>query len=57
MTTDLDGTPLVILSEEEALAVYYLLRSKRWYKLSYMQRKVAQKISKTLAMPPLGDEL
>ncbi len=54
MSTDIDGSKIVILSEAEALKVYFLLREALGQRcLSTLEHKLAEKISRDLNFPPL----
>lgn len=55
-STDIDGSPIVILNEAEARRVYYLLQcwGSRFGLRTQEDRSMARKISRDLGLPELN---
>ena len=55
MNTDIDGSPIVILSAEEAKVIYYNLKAlwQHWGFLLPEEKPIAKKVSEALNLPPV----
>lgn len=57
MSTDVDGSPIVILSKDEAIAIYEILLDRKYdYGLDPLEKLLINKIARNLNLKEVCDE-